>query len=50
MVYGLNRPIPGFRQANKFFGVLCRNRLPRAVTLMAGLFLGDRPMPAEVQS
>jgi hypothetical protein len=49
-VYGLHRRIPGFRQANKLFGVLCRNRLPQAVTLMAGLFLSDRPMPAEVQS
>ena len=50
MVYGLNRRIPGFPQANKLFGVLCRNRLPQAATLMAGLFLSDRPMPAEVDA
>ena len=34
----------------KFFGVPCRNRFPRAVTSMPGLFLRDRPMAAGAQS
>jgi hypothetical protein len=50
LVYGLTRWIPGFRLANKFFEVPCRNRFPQAVVPMVGLLPRDRPMAAEVLS